>query len=211
MSGILRQNTAVTLLVGPFLDSVDGNTEETALTIAQADVRLSKNGAASAPKADTSSATHDANGMYRVSLNATDTDTVGRLTLFVHVSGALFVRHEYQVVEEAVYDQFYASDASGVANLDVAVSSRASPSQVKAEVVDALATDTYGEPGQGAPPATASLAQKIGYLFKAWRNRHTQTATEYALYNDAGTTKDQKASVSDDGTTFERGEVQSGP
>lgn len=82
--------------------------------------------------------------------------------------------------------------------------------QVNAEVVDALATDTYAEPGQGSPAATASLATKIGFLHKAWRNRHTQTATEYALFADDAVTKDQEAPVSDDATTFERGEVVTG-
>jgi hypothetical protein len=81
---------------------------------------------------------------------------------------------------------------------------------VNAEVVDALNTDTYAEPGQGAPGATVSLVQKIGFLYKAWRNKHTQTATEYALYADDTTTKDQEAVVSDDATTFERGEVGTG-
>lgn len=84
-------------------------------------------------------------------------------------------------------------------------------SDVNAEVVDALATDTYAEPGQGAPAATTSLAAKINYLYKAWRNKSTQTATEYALYDDAGTTVDQKATVSDDATTATKGEVGTGP
>jgi len=82
--------------------------------------------------------------------------------------------------------------------------------QVNAEVVDALATDTYAEPGQGAPAATTTLAAKLGYLYKAWRNRQTQTATEYALYADDTTTKDQEAVVSDDGSVFERGEISTG-
>ena len=81
---------------------------------------------------------------------------------------------------------------------------------VKAEVVDSLNADTYAEPGQGTPGATISLAQKIGYLFKAWRNRTTQTATEYALYADDAVTKDQEAAVSDNGTTLDRGEVATG-
>ena len=81
---------------------------------------------------------------------------------------------------------------------------------VNAEVVDALATDTYAEPGQGTPAATATLATKISFLYKAWRNRHTQTASEYALYGDDAVTKDQEAVVSDDATTFERGEVSTG-
>lgn len=85
-----------------------------------------------------------------------------------------------------------------------------SPAEVNAEVVDALATDTYAEPGQGTPAATASLATKVGFLYKAWRNRTTQDASEYALYADDATTKDQEAPVSDDGTTFDRGEVRTG-
>src|SRR6185436_14079896 len=80
-------------------------------------------------------------------------------------------------------------------------------SDIKTQVVAALASDTYAEPGQGTPAATTTLAAKINYLFKAWRNKHTQTATEYDLYNDDAVTVDQKAAVSDDGTTFTRGEI----
>jgi hypothetical protein len=81
---------------------------------------------------------------------------------------------------------------------------------VNAEVVYALATDTYAEPGQGTPGATIALSAKIGYLYKAWRNKTTQTSSEYALYADDATTKDQEAIVSDDGTTTTRGEVSTG-
>src|SRR5574343_312676 len=82
--------------------------------------------------------------------------------------------------------------------------------EINAEVVDALATDTYAEPGQGAPGATISLASKVGYLYKAWRNKSEQTATEYTLYNDNETTPGQQATVSDDSTTFTRGEMGTG-
>lgn len=82
---------------------------------------------------------------------------------------------------------------------------------VNAEVLDVLNTDTFAEPGQGTPGATVSLVAKIGYLYKAWRNRHTQTATTYSLYNDDATTVDQKGTVADDGTTFSRTEITSGP
>ena len=82
---------------------------------------------------------------------------------------------------------------------------------VNAEVVDAVATDTYAEPGQGTPAATTTLAAKLNYLYKAWRNRVTQTATQYTLYADNATTVDQKAAVSDDATTFDKGEVATGP
>jgi len=75
----------------------------------------------------------------------------------------------------------------------------------------ALLEAARAEPGQGAPSASASLLAKIDYLYKAWRNKVDQTATEYKLYDDAGTTVDQKATVSDNGTTFSKGEVDTGP
>jgi hypothetical protein len=83
--------------------------------------------------------------------------------------------------------------------------------EVNAQVVDALATDTYAEPGQGAPAATATLAAKINYLYKAWRNKKEQTATTWSLYDDAGSTVDQKSTVSDNGTTGSFGEIATGP
>lgn len=112
-AGFLRQNTAVDVLVGPFVDSTDGDTEETGLTIAQADVRLSKNGQTGAQKNDNTTCAHDADGFYNCELDATDTNTVGQLTLWVHVAGALAVRHDYQVIEDAVYDRLFADSAAG--------------------------------------------------------------------------------------------------
>jgi len=101
--------------------------------------------------------------------------------------------------------------ATNLDSLDATVSSRATPAQVNTEVVDALAVDTYAEPGQEAPAATNTLAVKIGYTFKAWRNKSDQTNALYRLYADDATTVDNKATVSDDGTMFSRNEVGSGP
>lgn len=95
--------------------------------------------------------------------------------------------------------------------IDVAVSSRATPAQVNAEVLDVLNVDTFAEPGQEAPPATTTLVKKIGWLYKAFRNRVTQDATTMKIYADDGTTVDAKATVSDNGTTYDRNEVVSGP
>lgn len=83
--------------------------------------------------------------------------------------------------------------------------------QVNAEMVDVMNGDVYAEPPQGAPLATATLAAKIGYLYKAFRNRLTQTATTLRIYNDAGVVVDQRATVGDDGVTYTRGEIVSGP
>src|SRR5690606_27548358 len=113
MAMVLRQSTAVDVLIGQFVDSTDGVTAETGLTISQADVLLSKNGQALAQKNDNTAAAHDANGYYNCELDATDTNTVGTLVLTVAESGALPVRHEFQVIEEAAYDAIYAASAPG--------------------------------------------------------------------------------------------------
>jgi hypothetical protein len=97
------------------------------------------------------------------------------------------------------------------ANIDAAVSTRATPAQVNTEVLDVLNTDTFAEPGQAAPPATSSLVSKISYLYKFLRNRVTVTGTTIAVYNDDGTTVGHKSTHSDDGTTYDRGEYVSGP
>lgn len=81
----------------------------------------------------------------------------------------------------------------------------------KKGTVDALNVDTYAEPGQEAPPATTTLVKKIGYLYKAFRNRITQTSTTLKLFADDAATVDQKATVSDDATTYDRSELTSGP
>jgi hypothetical protein len=101
---VLKQSTAVTLLIGPFLDDGDGKSAETGLTISQADVRLSKNGGDMAQKGDATSCTHDELGYYTCPLSTTDTGTLGILKVMVHESGALPVWHEYTVVPAAVYD-----------------------------------------------------------------------------------------------------------
>jgi hypothetical protein len=103
---LLKQSTAVTIKLGPFLDATDGVTAETALTLSQSDIILFKNFGAGAQKNDTSSATHDTGGWYGVPLNTTDTGTIGPLQIHVNESGALPVFEQYLVVPANVYDSF---------------------------------------------------------------------------------------------------------
>lgn len=128
---VLREATVATVLLGPFVDDADGVTAETGLAISAADVRLSKNGGALAGKNEASASAHDALGYYACDLDATDTGTVGSLTVVVSEAGALPVRHELQVVEAAVYDALFASGATGYSTLSAAA--------VNAEVDTALA------------------------------------------------------------------------
>jgi len=102
-------------------------------------------------------------------------------------------------------------DAPTKAEMDTAHALLATPAQVNAQVVDALNVDTYAEPGQEAPPATASLVTKIGYAYKFLRNKVTNDGTNIKVYNDAGAVVDQKNTVSEAAGTVTRGKFGTGP
>jgi len=100
---------------------------------------------------------------------------------------------------------------SGITNLTLNDDARIDVAQINAEVDNALTVTTYPEPPKGAPGATLSLKDKIGYTYKAWRNKATQTATTYSLFNDDAATVDHDATVSDSAGTATRGEMTDGP
>lgn len=106
----IKQSTASTIVIGPLVDQTDGFTAETGLTIAQADIRLSKNGGAFAQTNNAAGATHMENGHYSVPLNTTDTNTLGRLRVVVNESGALPVWRDFMVVPANVWDSFFGAD-----------------------------------------------------------------------------------------------------
>jgi hypothetical protein len=110
MARWLKQSTSVDVPIGPFLDSTDGITPETALTLTQPDVRLKKNGAAWAQKAAAQTLSHEENGFYEVTLDATDTNTLGLLRLAVFESGAAPVWEDFLVVPANVWDSFFGAD-----------------------------------------------------------------------------------------------------
>lgn len=114
----LRQSTASQeLLIGPFLSDSDGKTAQTALTIANTDVKVFKAGATSEANKNSGGGTHIASGRYYIVLDATDTNTLGSGEINVLMSGCLPVRREFVVVPAVVYDALIA----GTDNFDVSV------------------------------------------------------------------------------------------
>ena len=71
-------------------------------------------------------------------------------------------------------------------------------------------TSARSEPSAGAPPSSASLVQKVDYLYKFLINKKTQTSDTYKVFNSDGATVDHQATVSDDGTTATFGEIGAG-
>jgi hypothetical protein len=108
MARWLKQSTSFTFRIGPFVDSTDGVTAETALTIAQTDIQISKNGGAFAQTSASPTTTHDADGWYQCPLTATDTNTLGPLTVQIVMAGALPVWEHFMVVPANVYESIIA-------------------------------------------------------------------------------------------------------
>jgi hypothetical protein len=146
MARWLRQSTSVDVPIGPFLDSTDAVTAETALTITQPDIRLKKNGGAWAQKNAAQTLSHEENGWYEVTLDATDTNTLGLLQLAVHESGALPVWHEFQVVPANVWDSFFGADLLDVNVSQVGGSAELITTRLDATVSSRLASASYTAP-----------------------------------------------------------------
>lgn len=191
MAILLKQSTAVTLVLGPFVDSTDGVTAETALTISQADVRLSKNGAAFAQKNDATSATHMENGHYSVPLNATDTNTLGILRVAVNETGALPVWIDCMVVVANTYDTLI----SGTANLNASVQAMATgvitAAVIAADAIGAseLAADAVTEIQSGLATSSAqtTLQSSVNSLtsFLVTRSAAAQAGAAGSITLDA--------------------------
>src|SRR5688572_5887453 len=114
----LKQSTAATIPFGTFVDATDGFTVENALTISQADIRLSKNGAAFAQTNNAAGATFMENGTYGVPLDTTDTGTLGRLRVLVNESGARPVSQDFIVVPANTYDSLVSGSDALNADMD---------------------------------------------------------------------------------------------
>lgn len=71
--------------------------------------------------------------------------------------------------------------------------------------VTAVGVTRAGADITAVPGVTATLAEKVDWMFALTRNRIDQTATQQKAYNDGGS-QIASAAVSDDGTTFTRAE-----
>jgi hypothetical protein len=93
---------------------------------------------------------------------------------------------------------------------DTKIPDTISLANINAEVDTALITTTYAEPGQGTPAATASIKDKLSYMYKFARNKITNDGINVRVWDDAGTTIDQLSPVTSVGGTVTRGEFISG-
>lgn len=104
-----------------------------------------------------------------------------------------------------------ANATDGLSALKTLIEARATPAEVNAQVLDVMNVDTYGEPAQGAPPATTTIFTKLNHLYKAWRNKRVTDNSTIEIYNDAGVVVDHKRAHSDDGSDYTKDEMVGGP
>lgn len=204
----LKQSTAATIVLGPFVDDADGKTAETALTIAQADVRLSKNAGAFAQKSDTGSCSHMENGNYSCALNTTDTNTLGHLRVSVAESGALPVWRDFLVLPANVYDSLLSTDKlqvhvdemtagiiTATAIASDAITAAKVAADVSAEIADAVwdeansAHTTPGSTGESLDTAAAGSASAADIADAVWDEAlsgHLTAGSTGDALNDAG-------------------------
>lgn len=116
----LKQSTEVIVRLGQFVDLTDAVTPETGITLGAADQAEVLKGTAGAATVDISgntwAAITGAGGMYNLTLTASNTDTIGPLSVVVaDASVCLPVVKEFFVVSEEMYDNLL----SGAALLSV--------------------------------------------------------------------------------------------
>lgn len=181
--------------------TADG-TAATGLTITGLDLTYVRSGSAPASKVDATalSTTSDAHSDNKaIEVDSTNMPGVYR----VDWPDAAFASGAREVVlyvkESTVFGESMRVELDGAAD------------QVNNEVNDVVNVDTQSLPGQTALSNTPTLVSAVMALYKFLRNKKDQTATLGQVYDDAGTTVDQKWSRSDDETTATIGEVESGP
>ena len=185
----LKQSTAVTITMGPFLDALDGSTPENSLTLTP---EIAKAGAGFAARTGTS-LTFTADGFYAVGLSAADTDTLGGLIVKDFQAGAIPVWHEFMVLAPSAYDALCGTGAIS-----------ANVTQIQAAAVDTILDQPIAESSIFAWPG--SLRKVISWLGVLSRNKMTQTASTQVVRNDADNATLGTSTHSDDGTTHTRGE-----
>jgi hypothetical protein len=107
---IARQSTARTVTVGPVLDA-DGVAVTGGVV---GDFKIAVNGAAPAALNGSATATHRHTGFYSLALTATDLATVGTAEITIDDTVNAMPMKEISVIEEAIYDAYYAASATGL-------------------------------------------------------------------------------------------------
>jgi hypothetical protein len=92
------------VFLGLFVDTVDGHTAKTALSITAGDIKLWKSGTTAVVIKNSGGGIHIPFGMYYAVFDSVDTNTIGPMVIVVHHPDALPVQIECEVLPAAIYD-----------------------------------------------------------------------------------------------------------
>lgn len=165
-----RRATAKTILVGPILDSSGAAVTGEVI----GNLRLSKNGGTPAALNASATLVHQFSGVYLLALTASDADTVGSSQIGLDDGTNTMAPVSLTVMEQAVYDIFYASGATGIVSATLADTAHGGTSAVLTLERMIVAATTTDEPalkltgnGSGAGLAAAGGATGSGATFIA--------------------------------------------
>lgn len=103
MTAFLRQNSALTVQMGPFVDDTDGHTIEDNLDFNYTHCVVSKQDGPFAPLLDGGSFTNTGGGFYTVTVAAADLATLGLLRLAAKPAGARTILRDFWVLSDSAY------------------------------------------------------------------------------------------------------------
>lgn len=185
----LRQSTSVIIPLGPFLDSGDGDTEETGLTINNTDIFIWKEGATSLVNKNSGGATYINKAVYYCTLDSVDTNTLGGVEIYIHMSGALYCVFKGQIVTANYWDSKYSTDHLQVDCVEVSGVSQTGNDN-GADINTILNEINNLSVGSGGIATTANSFTKSGS--EPETNSYTDTVQEDGTYHivedDAGST-----------------------
>jgi len=110
---------------------------------------------------------------------------------------------EFQLV---AYDPMDAT-ALGLSHIDAAITTRSTLDQTAVQGAVAAELDVAGSELSAVPSTTGTIRQKLNWLFEYFRNKRTVTNTTETLFKEDAATTLGTSSLTDDGTTFTKGEM----
>lgn len=200
---LLKQSTAVVLSFGPLVSNSDGVTlvtgSSTAMDNATSGIKLSKNGGALAARHATVTATsYDAYGQYLVTLDTTDTNTLGALRVIYQAAASnLPVWVDFQVVPANVYDSMVLGSDLLDANASQLGGTNQTGRDVGASVLLSSGTGT-GQVTLASGKVTIITADQTAIAGATWDvtlSGHLTSGSTGAALNAAGSSGDPWATA----------------
>lgn len=187
MAQVLRKDTAATVVIGPFVATSNGITPDTSVSLGanNASAVLMKHNGSTFATITNHTFAHESRGCYTLRLTTADTDTAGRMSVFVsNPASFLPVWVDYQVMKAQTYDSLYSTD-----NLFVDIRE--------------LNATLYSP--QAVPASQCSAASALAFQYSALRNKSVTSSSLLSIRNFSDNATVATSALSDDGTLFTRG------